>query len=71
MTKANVGAKGSASALGAARERGNTGSEALHSAEPESSRKVRDADVNHAITKLCEKKDAYAAEDRWHFEKLP
>ena len=45
--------------------------EVLHNAELESSRKMRDADVNDAITKLREKKGAYAAEDRWRFEKLP
>jgi hypothetical protein len=32
---------------------------------------MRDADINDAITELYEKKDTYAAEDRWYFEKLP
>jgi hypothetical protein len=45
--------------------------EVLHNTALESSRKMRDADINDAITKLYEKKDTYAAEDRWYFEKLP
>jgi hypothetical protein len=45
--------------------------EVLHNTELESSRKMRDADINDAITKLYEKKDTYAAKDCWYFEKLP
>jgi hypothetical protein len=42
-----------------------------HNTELESSRKMRDADINDAIMKLYEKKNTYAAEDHWYFEKLP
>jgi hypothetical protein len=45
--------------------------EVLHNTELKSSRKMRDADINDAIMKLYEKKDTYAAKDRWYFEKLP
>jgi hypothetical protein len=45
--------------------------EVLHNTELESSRKMQDADINDAITKLYKKKDTYAAKDHWYFEKLP
>jgi hypothetical protein len=45
--------------------------EVLHNTELEFSRKMRDADINDAITKLYKKKDTYAAEDCWYFEKIP
>jgi hypothetical protein len=53
-----------------AREMWEHRNEVLHNTV-ESSRKMRDEDINDAITKLYEKKDTYAAEDRWYFEKLP
>ena len=40
----------------------------LHDTKLESSRVIRDEEVNQAITELYEKVDTFAAEDRWYFE---
>jgi hypothetical protein len=40
----------------------------LHDTQLESSRKVRDAEINDLIAKLYEKVDIYSAEDRWYFD---
>jgi hypothetical protein len=39
----------------------------LHNMQLESSRMMRNAEINDAITKLYEKVDTYAAEDQWYF----
>jgi hypothetical protein len=40
----------------------------LHDTQLESSRKVRDAEINDLIAKLYEKVDIYLAEDWWYFD---
>jgi hypothetical protein len=40
----------------------------LHDRQLESSRAIRDEEVNDAITKLYGQVDSFAAEDRWYFE---
>jgi len=40
----------------------------LHNTQLESSRKMREAEINDAITKLYDQVDAYSAEDRWYFD---
>jgi hypothetical protein len=40
----------------------------LHKTHLESSRKMREAEINDAITKLYEQVDTYSAEDRWYFD---
>jgi len=40
----------------------------LHDMQLEASRRIQDADLNDAITKLYEKIDTYAAQDRWYFD---
>jgi hypothetical protein len=40
----------------------------LHDRQLESSRVIRDEEVNDAITKLYGQVDSFAAEDRWYFE---
>jgi hypothetical protein len=40
----------------------------LHNTQLESSRMMRNAEINDAITKLYEKVDTYAAEDQWYFD---
>ena len=40
----------------------------LDNTQLESSRTMRNAEINDAITKLYEKVDTYAAEDRWYFD---
>jgi hypothetical protein len=40
----------------------------LHDTKLEASRAMREAEINDAITKLYEKVDTYAAEDRWYFD---
>jgi hypothetical protein len=39
----------------------------LHNTQLESSRMMRNAEINDAITKLYKKVDTHAAEDRWYF----
>jgi hypothetical protein len=40
----------------------------LHNTQLESSRKMREAEINYAITKMYEQVDTYSAEDRWNFD---
>jgi hypothetical protein len=39
----------------------------LHNTQLESSRMMRNAEINDAIMKLYEKVDTYVAEDQWYF----
>jgi hypothetical protein len=40
----------------------------LHNMQLESSRKMREAEINYAITKMYEQVDTYSAEDWWNFD---
>jgi hypothetical protein len=40
----------------------------LHNTQLESFRKMREAEINYAITKMYEQVDTYSAEDRWYFD---
>jgi hypothetical protein len=40
----------------------------LHDTQLDSSRMVRNAETNNAITKLYAQVDVFAAEDRWYFD---
>jgi hypothetical protein len=43
----------------------------LHDTQIESSRAIRDEEINDEITKLYERVESFAAEDRWYFDKMP